>query len=326
DNPKIQYVGRIDFSHRSLPRLWCPGVYIRARFKGSYCAFLINDQVLNGTYHNYLEYVVDDHSPVRVQTTGKKNLIIAAQGLSSGPHTITICKNTESGIGYLEFVGFRCQQLLHPLPLPKRKLECIGNSITCGFGSDQSVVPCGKGQWYDQHNAYMSYGARTARMLQAQYHLTAVSGIGLIHSCCQMSILMPEVFDKIDPARDSLTWDFNLYQPNVVTICLGQNDGVQDSTAFCSSYVSFIDALRSHYPHATIICLNSPMANATLNPVLKNYLTSIVRAENASGDKKVHQFFFDKRYNHGCGNHPDMQEHQLMAVALSGYIKKVMHW
>jgi len=37
---------------------------------------------------------------------------------------------------------------------------------------------------------------------------------------------------------DTITWDFKAYQPDVVTICLGQNDGPkQDSTLFCSTYV-----------------------------------------------------------------------------------------
>ena len=73
----------------------------------------------------------------------------------------------------------------HFLPLspkPVRRMEFIGNSITCGTGSDQSVVPCDKGVWQDQHNAYLSYGPAVARSFNAQWQLSAVSGIGLMHS------------------------------------------------------------------------------------------------------------------------------------------------
>ncbi|MEZ4931043.1 MAG: hypothetical protein R2788_02790 [Saprospiraceae bacterium] len=48
-----------------------------------------------------------------------------------------------------------------------------------------------------------------------------------------MDVVMPPVFDNVDMRYDSIEWDFSKYQPDVLTICLGQNDGVQDSTAFC---------------------------------------------------------------------------------------------
>ncbi|MEI9807596.1 MAG: hypothetical protein WDO16_06760 [Bacteroidota bacterium] len=112
--------------------------------------------------------------------------------------------------------------MVKPLPKPEHKIECIGNSITCGTGSDASAIPCGKGVWQDQHNAYLSYGAITARTLNAQYHLSAVSGIGLMRSCCNMNVIMPQVFDKISMRDDTIAWDFNQYQPDIVTICLGK--------------------------------------------------------------------------------------------------------
>ena len=115
------------------------------------------------------------------------------------------------------------------------------------------LIPCGKGVWQDQHNAYQSYSAVTARGLNAQYHLSAVSGIGLMHSCCKMYIIMPLVFDKISMMNDTITRDFNKYQPDLVTVFLGQNDGVQDSTAFSNNYISFINQLRSYYPKTTFL-------------------------------------------------------------------------
>ncbi|HEX8358212.1 MAG TPA: hypothetical protein VF610_12395, partial [Segetibacter sp.] len=221
DHPNFQYIGRIDFSNPSLPKFWSPGVYIKAKFKGSSCEVLINDEVLGGN-HNYLEIIIDNKKPFRIQTTGKTNTIKAAGGLSNGDHTITICKNTESGIGYLQFAGLKCKELLRLETPPLRKIEFIGNSITCGSGSDVSKVKCDSGQWYDQHNAYLSYGAATARNLKAQWHLTAVSGIGLVQSCCNMNITMPEVFDKMNLRDNSGRWNFKKYEPQVVTVCLGQ--------------------------------------------------------------------------------------------------------
>jgi lysophospholipase L1-like esterase len=324
DDEHFKYTGRVDFTDPKKPKFWSPGVYITTRFKGPACELLINDQEMYGKTHNYIQVVIDGKSS-RIQTTGKTNIIQIAKGLSKGIHTLLICKDTESGMGYLEFVGLRCEKLLMPHQ-PKRMIEYIGDSITAGAGVDASQIPCGKGQWYDQHNAYLTYGARTSRALNARWQLTAVAGIGLVHSCCNMNILLPQVYDKVYLRNDSLKYNFKSYQPDVVTICLGQNDGPQDSVKFCSEYVRLIDTVRSKYPHADIVCLSSPMANKQLTPVLQRYLTSIVQNVNKYGDSKVSRFFFSRSFNSGCDDHPDANEHAIIAQELTAYIKMLKGW
>ncbi len=237
DNSFIQYMGRIDFSNPKLPRFWQPGVTISIRFTGADCRLIINDEVLWGKNHNYYQLVVDGKA-YRLQTKSATDTINVTPYLSSkvAIHNVSFVKNTEANIGYLEFIGLQCSGNLLPLSNPlTRKIEFIGNSITCGTGSDATVIPCGTGVWQDQHNAYMSYGVVTARALNAQYHLSAVSGIGLMHSCCNMNIIMPPVFDKISMRNDTIAGDFHQYQPDVVTMWLGQNDGIQDSTTFSNN-------------------------------------------------------------------------------------------
>ncbi|MEO6849424.1 MAG: SGNH/GDSL hydrolase family protein, partial [Mucilaginibacter sp.] len=324
DNPNIQYFGRVDFSDPMKPRFWAGGVYIRIKFKGTSCQVMMNDEELGGNNHNYIEIVVDN-VPRRIQTTGKANVINIADSLSDGVHEAIICKDTESGIGYPELTGVKCAKLLPPGPKPTRKIEYIGDSITAGTGMDLTI-PCDKGPWYDQHNAYMSYGARTSRALDAQWQLTAVAGIGLTHSCCKMDIIMPDVLDKMDLRDNKIAWDFQKYQPDVVTICLGQNDGIVDSTKFCSAYVAFIGEVRESYPKADIILLTSPMGNQKLTAVLKNYLTSVLTYLNDRGDKKIYKYFFSRSFNSGCGGHPDMAEHGLIAQELTAYVKQVEGW
>lgn len=324
NHPCIQYTGRIDFTNPMLPRFWQPGIYIETKFTGTDCYIIVKDEELGGMKHNYLETVVDG-KPLRLQTKSKQDTIAVAKGLSGGIHTLLICKNTEANIGYLEFVGIQCEKLIKPAAKPLYKIEFIGNSITCGTGSDQSEIACGKGVWQDQHNAYLSYGPTVARKLNAQWSLSAVSGIGLMHSCCNMNVVMPSVFDKIDMRGDSLQWDFSNYQPDVVTVCLGQNDGIQDSILFCTAYVSFVKRLRTYYPSAQIILLTSPMGDAALTAALKKYLSSIKKYINKT-DKKVDTYFYSKRYHNGCDSHPDLAEHQMIAGELGTFIKKKMKW
>ncbi len=346
DNPNIQYMGRIDLSNPKLPRFWDPGITVRFHFRGPQCRIVLHDQVPDDKMRNYVLVLMGGNLGVyRVKLAGQTDtLTVLGNGRAfmdgkplktqvqssswtlkpdpTGDHTVTICKATE-GIGWMEFAGVFADALLPPPAPADRKIEFIGNSITCGFGNDVSGIPCGQGEWFDQHNAWMSYGALTARALKAQWHLTAVSGIGLIHSCCQMTITMPEVFDRMDSRGNQGNWDFKRYQPDVVTVCLGQNDGIQDSTTFCSAYLQFVRHLRQVYPAARIVLLTSPMGNPELTAVLKRYLNGVV---NASGDPQVSSFFFSKQWSHGCFGHPDIREHLEIARELTDYLQGLMNW
>ena len=328
DDARIQYTGRIDFTNPKLPRFWQPGVSITMRVESIFCELIIQDEMLWGSNHNYIELVVDGVA-IRMQTRSKRDTIDVRQYFMPGKkiHDVQLIKDTEANIGCLEFVGLISRRELLPLPSkPVRKIECIGNSITCGTGSDMSVVPCGKGKWHDQHNAYMSYAAIMARSLNAQSHLSSVSGIGLMRSCCNMNIVMPQVYDKISMRNDTIQWDFKKYQPDVVTICLGQNDGIQDSVAFCNNYISFLKTLRTYYPRSVFVLISSPMANDDLRNFMKATISSVQRSMNSSGDKKVYSHVFNKQYSSGCDYHPSLDEHKLIARELTTFVKKIMNW
>lgn len=82
NDARIQYTGRVDFANPQRPRFWAPGVYITARFAGPTCEILIDDEVLGGTNHNYLEIIVDGKYS-RQKLGGKTNVIRVAEGLSN---------------------------------------------------------------------------------------------------------------------------------------------------------------------------------------------------------------------------------------------------
>ena len=340
-DPHIQYMGRVEHADSGAVRFWSPGVTVRMKFRGE-CVVFLRDQVPNERTHNYIHITIDRfayriklsapmdtliiYQDGTIRLNGRKEECVDGRPTPKNEHVLALCKDTESGIGWLEVVGVKTQALLPPPALPERKIECIGNSITAGTGMDLSYIPCNKGEWYDQHNAWMSYGARTARALNAQWHLTAVAGIGLVHSCCDMGIVMPQVFDKMDLRDNTGTWDFGRYVPDVVTVCLGQNDGIQDSTVFCGAYVRFLGDIRSQYPKTQIVCLTSPMGDKALTDVQKRYLTGVVAAMRAKGDQKVSSFSFSRQFSHGCGGHPDLAEHGKMSEELTAYLRQLMKW
>ena len=319
----FQYIGRVDLSNTAKPTMWASATGIRFSFKGTECKAVITDEQLFGTSHNYIDIIIDGKYVQHLQLKEKKNEIIIAKGLSNKIHTAVISKSSEAGIGYIVFEGVYCNKLLSNPETTKRKIEFFGDSITSGMGNDTTQMGCHKGQWYDNTNAYKTYGAITARALDAQYHLTSVSGIGLIHSCCDMDVVMPQVYDKISLRENKIAWDFSKYQPDLVTVCLSQNDGLQDSAKFCSTYVKFLKELRGHYPNAVFVCLSSPMADAALLAQTKRYFPAIVTATN---DKKVSLFYFSKQSTAGCDSHPSGSQHVQIAGELSAYLKKLMNW
>jgi hypothetical protein len=330
DNPNYQYVGRFDFSNPKLPRVWASGAYIMAKFSGSYCEIALTDEVRYGSNYNYLEIVIDGKQKIRTRTYGANNIIDISDYLSEGDHTLLICKTTESEMGYIDFKGLYLNSeddLLTPDPLPDRKIEFIGNSITVGSNIDISEGPCTTDPWFFNHNTYLSYGPITAQNLDAQWHITAKSDIGLIHSCCDMTYEMPDIYSATEVQLGGSAWDFNEYVPDVVTICLGQNDGVQDSTAFCSAYVDFISTqIRANYPDATIILLNSPMGDNSLNTILVEYTPAVTAYFNGQGDSNIYSFELTHNLNSSCGYHPDMAQHELIADELTIFIQTTMRW
>ncbi|MEO5944914.1 MAG: SGNH/GDSL hydrolase family protein [Ferruginibacter sp.] len=321
-NSLFQYNGRIDFSNPERPTMWASATAINFSFKGKECKAIITDEKLYGTSHNYVDIIVDGKYK-HIQLKDKKNEIVIGENLSDKIYHVTIYKSSEAIIGYIQFEGIYCNKLIKSQAEPTRKIEFFGDSITSGMGDDTTNMGCHKGQWYDNTNAYKTYGAITARALDAQYYLTSVSGIGLMHSCCDMDVIMPQVYDKISLRENKIPWDFSKYQPDVVSVCLSQNDGLQDSAKFCSAYVKFLGELRMHYPGAVIFCLSSPMADAALFAQTKKYLPSVL---NAIGDKNIHSFFFTGQFTAGCDSHPSGSQHAEIAKQLTAYIKAVMRW
>ena len=123
DHGFIQYTGRIDFSDPTKPKIWASGAYVEVKFNGTFCTLQINDELLWGKIHNYIEIKIDNLPAYRIQLKEKENTIVLAQNLTKGEHTILICKNTEFENGYVEIVGFTAEKLLKPHKKQKRKIK-----------------------------------------------------------------------------------------------------------------------------------------------------------------------------------------------------------
>lgn len=337
----ITYIGRIDRADWHNPRQWAAAGYFTFAFEGKGCEIDIADMMQWGKDYNYLEFQVDTFQTRRVRTYGQKTTFVIGNAVSdslardstvvrlfpeltSGRHTVLVCRNTETGMGYTEVVNIRAKGAISKwTPEANLRIEFIGNSITSGDEMYMDEIPFPTGEWYDRHRAYYSYGPRTARNLNAQWSLASMSGIGIIQSCCNHKSTMPEVYDKVVFPSDTIDYDFS-FHPDIVCICLGQNDGIQDTTAFLTAYVDLIGQIRANAPESKIVLLNSPMDHGDLNNWLTETLIKIEAAALEQGHANISHFFFSKAWNKGGAGHPNMDEHAEIAEELTTYLKQLL--
>src|SRR6188768_3245960 len=259
--PAVHYVGRVDTSDPTVARFAWSGTGAIARFNGS-----IASVELGGGQ----EYTVVVDATVQPKLVAKEGLNTLTQGLSPGEHTVELYRRTEASQGEstIRSFDFGGGQLLAPKAVVRR-LEFIGDSITCGYGNEGASASCGFTPQTENH--YLSYAAITARNLQAELSTVAWSGKGVVcnygddaNSCTDP---LPTYYDRILPNRADSIWDFSRFQPDAVVINLGTNDlstsTDPDQSSFEAGYKALLVRVRHAYPNARILCTNGPMLSGT---------------------------------------------------------------
>jgi hypothetical protein len=309
--------------------------YFGFSFEGKECSITVS--LPDWLDHNYLQYEIDGIYQRRIRIGRGKEQSIKLNADVDGKHTARIYKATEAHTGPVFIHSIEGRSVLALQPASAPLIEFIGNSITCGAAADPSEVPCGQGEYHDQHNAYYAYGPRVARALKVNFMLSGVSGIGIYRNWNSDGPTMPQVYDKTDFHRQR-EWNFATYTPKIVSIALGTNDFSNgdgskprlpfDSAAFVSNYIRFVQLVKSKYPAAYIALLSSPMIHGERRTLLQNCLTAV----KANIDKTfpshpaVATYFFEPMQARGCTGHPGVEDHEKLAKELvpffDGLLKK----
>lgn len=314
------------------------GVTFYMKFRGDHLDVDLQDEFRDSTSYNWFTVIVDGGTPKRFRTRPGKEWYNLADSLQAGTHQLILSKATEGQNGHNKLVAIRTSKLLQADPLPKRKIEFIGDSITCGYGDDPRNVPCNKGTWFDPTHAWLAYGPRLARHFNAQWMLSSVSGIGMHRNWNSPGPTMPDVYGGVymEYTNNITPWDFSQYTPDLVVIALGTNDfsaggGKEprpdlDGDAFVKDYTQFVGRIRKIYPNTKILLLNSPMFGASQREQLSGYLQRVMTNRKAAGDSTITRFTFKNKYSDGCDGHPDFKQQALMAQKLEPKITSFMGW
>lgn len=331
----LQPMGRYVVNDRQQLELVTSAAHTGFTFEGEECRVFASASRAGG--HNYLQYELDGVYRERVRLDGDTPTAVTIKALKGGKHTVWLYKATEAHTGAVVIDRITGQNIV-ALPRPQLPLiEFIGNSITCGAAADPSEVPCGTGDYHDQHNAYYAYGPRVARALGAGFVLSSVSGIGIYRNWNSDGPTMPQVYEKVDfQDKNTRLWDFSRYNPRVVSIALGTNDFSNgdgkrprlpfDSAVFTGRYIEFVKTVKAQYPQARIALLSSPMVQGERNALLQNILGTVKKTIDAQypADGPVALYFFKPMQTRGCTGHPSVEDHGLMAAELVPFFRELL--
>ena len=331
NNRDISYEGRILYRSNCAVLIW-PGTSLTIRFRGTGMKAVFKELDTANYYNIILDSVFNRE--IHFDTIRKSYTL--ATGLPDRIHTLQIFKRTGWEKGKTLFYGFDPVQhtvWLSPPVKPKRKMEFFGNSITCGYAIEDLAGDSPHGYY---ENNYNSYAAITARYFHAQYHCTAKSGIGIMVSW--FPLIMPEMYNRLDPTDPASRWDFSRYIPDLVVVNLLQNDywitslpanpefkhrfGTvkPDSSFIIASYRKFIARIRACYPAAKIICMLGSMNIMEKNSPWKGYVSTAVSELH---DRKIFTFFAPYKNTPG---HPKTAEQKQLAEELIAFIRQTIKW
>jgi lysophospholipase L1-like esterase len=354
------------------------GTTIETRFTGQ--SVTANMKLINGKSRNFYQVSIDGQiTEVRAvdKDTTRQTFDVGGAGgdpnslmlvaPADGSHTLSLTKMNEAMDGELIFGGFEPEagQSLLPTQRPTgRRIEFIGDSITCGYGnmgtistkmltestsSDaNSLRSCktflGK-DVYEVSNAYLSWAPEVARSFKADWRLICWSGKGVYRNADNtQEDIMPEVYPRAVATDGNTSYDLSSWVPQAVVINLGTNDfgsvaqadlgGPPDIKKFTDNYVGLVKKVRKAYPDAWIILAVGPMLSDYYPKTFKalSKMRETINDVIAKlSDDRVQFFEFPLNINSdsdatGCEWHPDVDQDKLMATKFEAALQKYLGW
>lgn len=335
---KFFWNGRVQQSFYNQGKLIGPGSSVEFMFVGNSVSFNLKNIPYQG-YYNYVSIELDGKyiGRFKVDNNDLKKFTYTVTDKTKKQHSLKIYKATEAAMGEVYFDGSGIDAVPYK-PVPKKKIEFTGDSITSGFGNDETGLPCGEGQWFDQHNAYLAYGPVLSRKLGADFLLSSVSGYGMYRNWNTEQTeenILPDVYDLLYLRISEPEKFGNDYQPDLVSIALGTNDlseGDQTKTRlpfnqekYVSNYIAFIQNIYKKYPKTQIVLLNSPMVSGKANAIFIQSLNSVKDFfKNDKDHLPIQIFEFKEMKPSGCGYHPSAKDDETMVSEMYPFFKKVL--
>lgn len=318
-----------------------PGTFVRMKFKGTQLFIHVRNK--HNYWNNYLGVAEGDaQTKLLLPEEGEATIEIPLQTTQDNIHEVTIFKRQDA-CHELMILGFEINcntddecELLEASPLPPRRIEVYGDSVSAGEVSEaidyvEKADPEHNGEY---SNSWYSYAWIAARKLDAQLHDIAQGGVALLDNTGWYHepdyIGMEQVWNKMRYNPDYGTvkeWDFSKYTPDIVIVAIGQNDSHPDdymktdyegekAKNWRIHYRQFLAKLRETYPDAWIICCTTLLQHDI------GWDMSISQAVLDIADKKISHCVF-QRNGKATPGHLRIPEAEEMAEELCHYIRSL---
>ena len=255
--------------------------------------------------------------------------------------TVSVVKLSESPMSTIAIEQINVTgTVIKPTAEKDLLIEFIGDSITCGYGSDDPV----KENHFSTktEDVTKAYAYKTAQALNADYSMVSFSGYGIIsgYSTNDKPVTaqtVPQFYTKLgyswssngDFKPSNVEWDFTKRQPDVIVVNLGTNDDSYTKTeidrreAYAAEYVTFLKLIREKNPDAKIVCTLGIMGDRLFDMVqlaADNY-----KAE--TGDNNIYTMKFDVQNpddGYSADWHPSVTTHDKAAAKLTAELKSIL--
>lgn len=252
---------------------------------------------------------------------------------AGGSHTIMLQKRTEGEYGRATVKGFILPSgstLSAEENIPSRHIEFIGNSLTCGYGTEG--LDRDEPFKLSTENCNLTYATIIARYFDADYTLVSHSGQGAVRnygdSLTVSSINMGDRMMRLFDADTVLVDKDSLHIPDLVVINLGTNDfslpPFPSEEEFTEGYCRILEQIASLYGDVPVLCVCPP----TTGDPLDRYLNA---AKEKMGKDNIYVIILTKGlYNTttdlGSSWHPNYSGQRKMAMGLIPYISTITGW
>ncbi len=301
-----------------------PGIYFEAAFNGTELDVRLDDA------NNILNLIIDDKKPIVLTRPGK--ITHSLKNLGKGPHKVRLEKRTETPMATGAFEGFYVpakEALLQPEPR-QRKIEFIGDSFSVGYANLSASRQCNDDEIISTTNTHQAFGALTAKHVNADYQINAISGSGVVRNYNgafpdeNFLLFYPYTFVGNKTTKYSSSWS-----PNIIVLELGGNDFATPLNPgekwasrealqhdFVKSYTLFILGLRKQHPQASLILL---VPHAPSDEMLQQH-NKVIEQLKSNGQTRVHLLKLGSMELTACQWHPSAKDHLAVSQQLVDFI------
>lgn len=327
--PEIRYVGRTLAADDGVSFDWS-GTWFECRFTGRSIALRASD-----TGRNYFNVTVDGQPVGTISIAGRDTLVVLASGLRRGEHHLRVQRRTEGEQGRTTLHALvldRGGRLLEAPAAPGRHIEFVGNSLTCGYGTEgRSADEPFKAE---TENCDKSFSCIVARYFGADYSLVSHSGQGAARNYGDANTTSPVTMaDRIGRTFDcaeSPAWSFDeaVYRPDIVVINLGTNDFSTlphpTREEFRAAYLRILATLREAYGDRVPILCVAPRVEDPAFAYIRE-LCDDAPYPNL-GFAAVLPGYCNNDSDLGSSAHPNYEGQRKMAMLLIPYISTTTGW